>query len=1345
MSNYFKNKLSLFLVLSLVVGFANFSPSHAGTVIISSNGTAPGPINILSTDTLIILNNVTLHITGSVVNAGVLVNQGTLKIDGDFNSTISGRTRNDDSLMIAGNYTNTSSVFSYGGTVFFNGLAQTIFSIPSSKLYFNNLTVTGGTKSLNGSLILGGQLDLETIIQTTATDTLGVDSSGTITGLAGFTNHYVQGPIYRRGRNGSTSDPVGMVFPVADANGVYRPLVLYSMPRYLVSNNKPIIKVQAKPAVPPGSTYAGGILMPMSWDMELVGGKFDGGATVELVYTPADIGATPPGTLAVLQAGTAGAYSSLGKLIATTQGIISVKKALLPLGSPTSMAVGTGCPAITASIAANPASDTICTGGAATFNVNASAAYDSVYYYVNGVLKLKDVAGTTFTSSTLADKDTVTALISSGGGICIDTMAKKIIMRVLTVTPNAGQDQTICSGAKATLAGTSIGGGTWSASSGAPPGGGTFAPSTTTLNATYTPSAVDIGVNSVTLRLSSKLCPSFDVMVLTILPTPLPPVVSVSNITSTGMKFSWPAVTGPGVYTISIDGGAFIAPNGAGSLSHTLTGLAPGTTHTGQVKFTSPTCGNSISNVASGTTLPAAIASCDSSWTVAGAPFCIASLKSKLTPTVSGGVFTGTGVIFIAPDYYFDPSVSGAGTFSITYTQPCTKFLTKSILVNDAPCVTSITPVGSAAVPLISNPQGIASDCDGSVYFSDTDNDAIWGIDPFGNASVLIGDTLSSGDGTGVVPPASGVKLNKPEGLVAYNGDIYFADAFNNKIKKYTKSTGMVSLIAGTGGALNFPPSPAGTTSTAATAQFKTPSAVTIDVTGTILYVADRGNKAIKKIDMTSGTVTYIATTLTNPASIALYGNSLYFSMPSANSIGVVDLTTNAVSTYYKLTVQPPLAEQPYGLSLDCQGKVYYTDAANGEVRVVTSSTTSTSLVPGLNNPTALSVYNKGFVDIANSGSNQILRYAISNWKSGAFNGLDTTHCVYDAADALNPLTCNVAGGFSFSGKGIQLVAGTYKFNPAVAGVGRHKIVYKFNAGFCQDSLIEYANVYPKPLPNLGSDQSICANNFGLDSLHAGKNGTKPYNPYQWFSSTTTGAAGTYSSVGGNTEYFVPPLPAGSPVYYAVQVTDTNGCIGADTIKLTKLAVTAVSILGTDSICYGATSSLSTQPAGFTSYSWNTGAVTSSISTTQSGDYIVNATGANGCISADTFRVTVRSLPAVCITAPAIYGYGVWNVSTIAGSTANASGTTDNVKGTLARFNTPWDIYFNNGNLYVTEAQRVRKIRITDTLVTTFAGSLAGTVTDSIQRLSAKFVVPKGIVADKAGNFYVANRDYIAI
>jgi len=104
---------------------------------------------------------------------------------------------------------------------------------------------------------------------------------------------------------------------------------------------------------------------------------------------------------------------------------------------------------------------------------------------------------------------------------CSDAIGTITVTVNPAATASANVDQTICAGSTVTLAG-SIGGSattsTWTTS-----GTGTFSPNATTLNATYTPSAADITAGTVTLTLTTNNptgpCPAVnDQMIITINP-----------------------------------------------------------------------------------------------------------------------------------------------------------------------------------------------------------------------------------------------------------------------------------------------------------------------------------------------------------------------------------------------------------------------------------------------------------------------------------------------------------------------------------------------------------------------------------------------------------------------------------------------------------------------------------------------------------------------------------------------------------------------------------------------------------------------------------------------------------
>ena len=566
-------------------------------------------------------------------------------------------------------------------------------------------------------------------------------------------------------------------------------------------------------------------------------------------------------------------------------------------------------------------------------------------------------------------------------------------------------------------------------------------------------------------------------------------------------------------------------------------------------------------------------------------------------------------------------------------------------------------------------------------------------------------------------------------------------------------------------------------------ARFTQPYGLTMSADYTKLYFTDRGNGKVREIDLlspqytvrtiigsgltpvTAAGVSATTARLVSAGHLVASATYLYLTDETSNAIYQYNFATNIIRLYAGVVGPPantvgmvPSARfnQPTGISLNCNGDLYIADKGNNSIKLVDPNTYSpdryvsnyagsndplqpppedvdgAASVARFKGPQAVSVFVKGFIDVADTGNDKIKRISIQDYSLRPWVKLDTadfTYCVYDPADTLNP-PC----GGNYSGPGIVNSGGIVKFDPAVAGPGIHTLSYTYTLGYCTEVTSQIVTVIPKPNPILSPPNTqVCENQFGVYQLDAGAGFTS----YAWFRNSVL-------QPGSGPSFIV-----GSPATYSVRVTNSYGCVGGDTIAIAGKVVTQVNISGTDSLCYGGQTILTTSPAGaFIAYEWNTGATNSSIGANTSGDYMVMATGVNGCVDTATFRVTVRNAPMVCMTATTMagvdMGYGTYSVSTIAGSTANLSGSTDNVKGTMARFNNPWDIYYNNGYLYVTEAQKVRRIRLSDTLVTTFAGSVAGVKTDSVGRLNARFQTPKGIVADRAGNFYVANRDYIA-
>jgi len=212
-------------------------------------------------------------------------------------------------------------------------------------------------------------------------------------------------------------------------------------------------------------------------------------------------------------------------------------------------------------------------------------------------------------------------------------------------------------------------------------------------------------------------------------------------------------------------------------------------------------------------------------------------------------------------------------------------------------------------------------------------------------------------DGTG-----SAAAFNDPCHVTSDGTNLYVTDQYNHTVRRVEIATGAVTTIAGSPGLAG------NVDGIGAAARFYDPVGITTD--GTNLYVTDYDWHVIRKIVIATGQVTTIAGSVgtagsadgvgsaarfKNPRNVCLVGSNLYVADGGNNTIRRIDVTSNTVSTFAGTAGITGAADgtgatasfNVPGSMVSDGSNLYLTDFANNTIRKIVLASAQVSTLAG--------------------------------------------------------------------------------------------------------------------------------------------------------------------------------------------------------------------------------------------------------------------------------------------------------------------------------------------------------------------------------------------------------------
>ncbi|MBI4907112.1 MAG: hypothetical protein HY820_26030 [Acidobacteria bacterium] len=286
----------------------------------------------------------------------------------------------------------------------------------------------------------------------------------------------------------------------------------------------------------------------------------------------------------------------------------------------------------------------------------------------------------------------------------------------------------------------------------------------------------------------------------------------------------------------------------------------------------------------------------------------------------------------------------------------------------------------------MNEPFGVDFDRSGNWYIVEHKGQRILRVARDGKVSVFAGtgDVGRTGDGG----PAAQARFFDPHGIaITKNGAwMYVADTRNHMVRRIDMKGGLITTVAGTG-AEGF----SGDGGPAVQATFKGTFGIALAPDDKALYIADLGNKRVRKLDLRTGVVTTAASGLADPRAVAVDSKGrLYILERNGHSLKVRERDGSLRTVAGPENMSPPM-KGPKHIAMDRKDRVVIADAEvhyirrydprTGRTEIIagtgkrgTSVTANDALKTELNRPHGVFITRSGDLYIVDSYNHRILR-----------------------------------------------------------------------------------------------------------------------------------------------------------------------------------------------------------------------------------------------------------------------------------------------------------------------------------------------------------------------------------